>query len=102
MQENQIGQTFTGLAPADMLRLPHLINTKIVFSSKCPSPSAGATPILNLPGFTREIIHFWLDILLLLYFLYFYALHMVQMVYVIGIKNDKKVSAINPRSISPK
>jgi hypothetical protein len=30
-QENQIGRKFTGLAPADMAGLPHLINTKNSF-----------------------------------------------------------------------
>jgi hypothetical protein len=30
MQDDQIGQKFMGLDPADMARLPHLINTKIV------------------------------------------------------------------------
>jgi hypothetical protein len=64
MQDDQIGQK-TGLAPADMARLPHLINTKIVFSSKQPTPSAGTTPTLKLPWFTREIVRYWLDILLL-------------------------------------
>jgi hypothetical protein len=39
MQDDQIGQKFTGLAQADMARLAHLINTnKIVFSSKGPIP----------------------------------------------------------------
>jgi hypothetical protein len=28
MQDDQIGQKFIGLAPAEMARLPHLINTK--------------------------------------------------------------------------
>jgi hypothetical protein len=39
--------------PADLDRLPHLINTKN--SSKRPSPSDGTTPTLYLPCFTREI-----------------------------------------------
>jgi hypothetical protein len=39
---------FGGLASADMARLPHLINTKIVFICKRPSQSAGTMPILNL------------------------------------------------------
>jgi hypothetical protein len=30
MLDDQIGQKFTGLAPADMARLPHLINTKLL------------------------------------------------------------------------
>jgi hypothetical protein len=30
MQDDQIGQKFKGLATADMARLPHLLNTKIV------------------------------------------------------------------------
>jgi hypothetical protein len=53
MQDNQIGLKFMGFAPADMARLPHLINTKNSFSS----PSAGTTPTLNLPCFTRENVH---------------------------------------------
>jgi hypothetical protein len=40
MQDFQIGQKLMGFAPADIARLPHLINTKKI-SSKCPSPSAG-------------------------------------------------------------
>jgi hypothetical protein len=43
MRDNQIGQKFTGLAPADMARLPHLINSKKVFSRKRPGLSAGST-----------------------------------------------------------
>jgi hypothetical protein len=31
IQDDQIGRKFMGLAPADMARLPHLINTKMVF-----------------------------------------------------------------------
>jgi hypothetical protein len=58
MQDNQIGQKFMWLAPADMARLPHLIDTEKVFGSKRPSPSAGTTPSLNLPSFRREIVHF--------------------------------------------
>jgi hypothetical protein len=53
MQHDQIGRKFMGLAPADMAR--HLINAK---NSKRPSPSAGTTTTLNLPCFTREIVHF--------------------------------------------
>jgi hypothetical protein len=50
VQGDQIGRKFMGLAPADMDRQPHLINTnKKVFSSKRPSPSAWTTPTLNLP-----------------------------------------------------
>jgi hypothetical protein len=45
IQDDQIVQKFLGLASADMARLPHLINTKIVFSSKWTSPSAGTTPV---------------------------------------------------------
>jgi hypothetical protein len=32
MQDDQISQKFIGLTPADMDRLPHLINTKKKFS----------------------------------------------------------------------
>jgi hypothetical protein len=49
MLDNQIGQKFMGFAPADMARLPHLINTSL---------SAGTTPTLNLSCFTREVVHF--------------------------------------------
>jgi hypothetical protein len=52
MQDDQI-------APAEMARVPHLITTKIVFSSKRPSPAG------------TGIVHFWQDILLL--FLDFYG-----------------------------
>jgi hypothetical protein len=34
MQDNQIGQKFMGLAPADMDRLLHLINTKMFVEIK--------------------------------------------------------------------
>jgi hypothetical protein len=51
MQDDQIGQKITGLAPPDKARLPHLINTKNVFSTKRPIPSAWTTPTLNLPCF---------------------------------------------------
>jgi hypothetical protein len=54
MQNDQIGPKFTGSAPADIARLPHLIMQKIVFRSKQPSPSAGTAPTLNLPCFTRK------------------------------------------------
>jgi hypothetical protein len=43
-----------GLAPADIARLTHLKNAKIVFSIKRPSPSAGTTTTLNLPCFTYK------------------------------------------------
>jgi hypothetical protein len=46
MQNDQISQKYLGLAPADMARLPHLINPKnSIFTSK--QPSAGTTPTLN-------------------------------------------------------
>jgi hypothetical protein len=45
------------LTPADMAR-PFNTYKKIVFRSKKPSPSAGTTPTLNLPFFTREIVLF--------------------------------------------
>jgi hypothetical protein len=61
MQDDQISQKFIGLTPADMDRLPHLINTeKKVFSSKQPSLSAGITPKLSLPCLQGLIIHFLL------------------------------------------
>jgi hypothetical protein len=59
MQDDQIGQKFIGLTPADMARLTHSINTKNVFSSKRPSSSAGTTPTLNLPCFKMEIVRFY-------------------------------------------
>jgi hypothetical protein len=58
MQGDQIGKKLMGLAPADMARLPTFKTYKNSFSSKRPSPSAGPTPTLNLPCFTREIVHF--------------------------------------------
>jgi hypothetical protein len=58
MQDDQIGRKLMGLAPDDMARIPYLIMQTIVFSSKQPSLSAGTTPTLNLPCFTREIDHF--------------------------------------------
>jgi hypothetical protein len=57
IQDYQIGRKFKGLTPAGMDSLTHLINTEKVFSSKQPSPSAGTTPTLNLPCFTRESVH---------------------------------------------
>jgi hypothetical protein len=44
------------LAPANMARQPPSII--IILSSKQPSLSAGTTPTLDLPCFTREIVHF--------------------------------------------
>jgi hypothetical protein len=38
-----MGQKLMGLALPDMASLPHLINTKIVFGSKQPSPSSETT-----------------------------------------------------------
>jgi hypothetical protein len=59
MQDDQIGRKLMGLAPADMARLPHLINTQQnIFCRELPSPSGVTTPTLNLPCFTREIVHF--------------------------------------------
>jgi hypothetical protein len=49
-----IGRKFIGLAPANMDRLPHLLANNLC------SPSAGTTPTLNLPCFTREIVRFLL------------------------------------------
>jgi hypothetical protein len=48
---------FMRLAPADKAGLPIQKYKKIVFSSKRPSLSAWTTLTLNLPCFTREIIH---------------------------------------------
>jgi hypothetical protein len=58
MQDDQISQKFIGLTPADMDRLPYLINTKKVFSSKQPSLSAGITPKSSLPCLQGLIVHF--------------------------------------------
>jgi hypothetical protein len=58
MQDDQISQKFIGLTPADMDRLPHLINTKKVFSSKQPSLSAGITPKSSLPCLQGLIVRF--------------------------------------------
>jgi hypothetical protein len=44
MQGDQSDPRIVLLAPADIARLPHLIITKIVFSNKQPSTSAGTTP----------------------------------------------------------
>jgi hypothetical protein len=49
-----------GLAPADMTRLPPSIIPTKKFSSKQPRLLAGTSPTLNLPCFTREIVHFLL------------------------------------------
>jgi hypothetical protein len=66
MQDDQIGRKIIRLAPADMARLPpSIIPTKIFFSSKQLCLSAGTTPTLNLPCFTREIVHFRLNTFLL-------------------------------------
>jgi hypothetical protein len=57
MENDQVGRKFTGLAKADMARLPHLMHTQIVLVvCKRPSPSAGTARTLNLPCFTREIV----------------------------------------------
>jgi hypothetical protein len=59
MQDDQISQKFIGLTPADMDRLPHLINTKKkVFISKQPSLSAEITPKSSLPCLQGLIVCF--------------------------------------------
>jgi hypothetical protein len=66
MQDDQIRQKFMGFAPADMARLPHLINTKKLLVVNGLVRQLGQhLCTLYLPCFTREIVHFWLDILLL-------------------------------------
>jgi hypothetical protein len=48
MENDQVGRKFTGLAKADMARLPHLMHTQIVLVvCKRPSLTAGTTPTLN-------------------------------------------------------
>jgi hypothetical protein len=76
MQDDQISQKFIGVTPADMDRLPNLINTKFFFSSKQPSLSAGITPKSSLPCLQGLIVCFYECILLLvklLRFLWFWA-----------------------------
>jgi hypothetical protein len=59
MQDDQISQKFIGLTPADMDRLPHLLNTeKKVFISKQPSPSARITPTPSLLCLQGLIVSF--------------------------------------------
>jgi hypothetical protein len=55
----------TGPKPVDMARLPPSIITENIVSSKQPSLSAVTTPTLKMPCCTMEIVHFWLDNLLL-------------------------------------
>jgi hypothetical protein len=63
MLDDQIGQKFTGLAPADIARLPHLINTKIVLVVN----DLVHQLVLHLPtlNFLWGIVYFWPYILLL-------------------------------------
>jgi hypothetical protein len=78
MQDDQISKKKLGLTPADMDRLPLLINTeKNVFSSKQLSPSAGIAPKSSLPCLQGKSSVFYYYILLLVYLNYsdFYGWH---------------------------
>jgi hypothetical protein len=70
-QDYKIVRNFMGLAPADMASLPHLINTKNVLVVNNLVRQLGLHLLWTcLSLHTREIVHFWLDIFLPVFYSY--------------------------------